>query len=148
MVIHSLGPMKVVGLPLRTTNKDNHAMEDIKKLWEVFFASSLGNKIKGKISDEIFALYYDYESDFQGAYSYLLGYLVDADAPVPEGCVVKEIPAANYSFFAARGKLPETCIQLWETIWNSPIPRAYTCDIEMYAMKSATDADLKIYIAV
>lgn len=148
MVIHSLGPMKVVGFPLRTTNKNDQAANDIKKHWEVFFTASLGNKIKDKISDEIIALYYDYESDYTGAYSYLLGYLVPAHAEAPFGCITKEIPSANYMLFSAEGKLPDTCIKLWETIWERELPRTYTCDIEMYKMLSPIDAQIKIYIAI
>ncbi len=40
--------------------------------------------------------------------------------------------------------------KMWEEIWNSDTPRAYTYDFEVYGPKSQNplDAEVEIYIAV
>ena len=48
---------KIIGIAIRTTNKDNQAQQDLGKLWGQFFAENILNKIHKKVSNEILVIY-------------------------------------------------------------------------------------------
>ena len=57
---------KTIGITVRTTNKDNHAAQDIGSLWARFMSENLRDMIPHKINDNIYLIYSDYESNYQG----------------------------------------------------------------------------------
>src|SRR5215213_3050663 len=103
----------LIGLAVRTTNENNQAMKDIGELWGRFLGENIPSKISNKVSDDKYCVYTDYESDANGPYTTLLGYKVSSLDSIPEGLTGKEIPAANYQVFTAKGKLPDIVVNTW-----------------------------------
>lgn len=62
----------IIGLAVRTTNANGQSAEDLGKLWGQFM-SEVAFKIPNAISEEIIAIYTDYESDYQGSYTAIMG---------------------------------------------------------------------------
>ncbi len=64
----------VVGISTRTTNaKEMSGKGVIAQQWDRFMKEGLLSKIPNKVDSKILAVYTDYESDANGAYSYILG---------------------------------------------------------------------------
>jgi predicted transcriptional regulator YdeE len=64
---------KIIGISTETTNQAGKAAADLGQLWARFFAENIPNQIQNKISGEIYAIYTDYESDFTGKYTKIIG---------------------------------------------------------------------------
>ena len=95
-----------------------------------------------------YAVYSGYESDFNGAYDYLMGNAAQAGATPPEGMKKIELPAAKYLVFPSAGVGAPEVIATWGRVWkyfsgSAKWQRAYTADFEKY-----TPDGMKIYIAV
>jgi predicted transcriptional regulator YdeE len=69
---------KIVGISVQTTNQDGKAAVDLGNLWGKFFAENISSKIKNKISNDIYSIYTDYESDFTGKYTTIIGFKADS----------------------------------------------------------------------
>lgn len=134
----SLDNLTVVGISVRTTNANGQAQKDISTLWESFFSNNIIASIPNKISDDIYCLYTDYESDYQGAYTTVLGCVVSSasDISVTEW-TIKEIPTGKYYKYVSQGKLPECVGATWMQIWeSSDIDRKYSVDFDVYGKES------------
>lgn len=108
-------------------------------------------RIPNKISDEVVALYCDYESDYTAPYSLVIGCPVSSIDAIPEGLVAKTIPASSYAVFRTVGEYPESLIETWGNIWKlSELERTYTGDFELYGDKflSGSPKELEVYIAI
>jgi predicted transcriptional regulator YdeE len=145
-----LDAFTIIGISVRTTNKDGQSANDIGQLWQQFIGENLVARIPGKLSSEIYCIYTDYESDFTGAYTTYIGCRVDPAAAVPEGFVRKDIPQANYQRIESRGKLPDCVAESWMAIWQSEIDRAYLADFDVYGegCKDPQNAMVEIYLSV
>jgi len=98
-----------------------------------FLQQNATAKIKNRsLPPTIYAVYSDYESDWRGEYSYLLGCGVTRATPVPDGMEVRKIPAQTYVIFTAKGRMPEEVLAAWSQVWLSDLPRTYTFDFEVY----------------
>jgi predicted transcriptional regulator YdeE len=117
-----------------------------------FFAEQIGAKIPEKVSEEIYSIYTDYESDYTGEYTCLIGYQVDSISNVVEGLVAREFAGGRYRKFEAKGKMPEAVVQTWQEIWakDAELQRKYTADFEVYSSKSqqGDHSIVDIFIAV
>lgn len=144
--------MTIVGIECRTSNSPNAAPIDIPKLWGRFFNENVPGKVPHKNSDDIIALYCDYESDYTGPYTLIIGCPVSHIENLPEGQVSKEIPDAKYQEFLSVGEHPQALIQTWQDIWsNQKLQRTYTGDFEVYDNKFFSDTlpkEVRVYIAV
>src|SRR5579862_3952346 len=90
----------VIGISARTTNADETSGKGvIGQQWARFMKEDLLSKIPNKADSNILAVYTDYESDANGAYSFLLGAKVNSAGNVPAGTVAKGIPAGRYAVF-------------------------------------------------
>jgi len=141
--------INLVGISVHTSYKDS--MQDIPKLWEEFNKEGLSNSILGKESEDVYAVYYDYESDFKGSYHFFIGYIVDKNNNVEAPLQRLEIPEQRYSVFPVRGDFPKCLIDTWESIWESNIDRKYTFDFEKYAENSNLDdsnPELDVFISI
>ena len=139
---------KIVGISIRTNNQK--AANDLGKLWSKFIGENTTKKIPNKVSQDIYSIYTDYESDHTGDYTNIIGYRVSSLENVAAGLVSKEIPMSDYQKFTAKVKFP-TCVQAtWGEIWNSEIKRSYVADFEVYGDKSMnmTNAEVDIFISV
>lgn len=142
--------MTLVGIQLahKTTNENNQSMQDIGALWQAFQSDKIAEKIKHKSSDELYAVYYDYEGDHTKPFSYFIGFPVDK-VVLEEGLSSLTIPAANYEVFLAKGKMPDCIAMTWRLIWSSKINRSYNYDFEVYGKRSEdwSNAEVEIYIS-
>lgn len=139
---------KIVGISIRTNNQK--ASNDLGKLWSKFIGENTTKKIPNKVSDDIYSIYTDYESDHNGDYTNIIGYQVSSLENIAAGLVSKEIPTSEYQKFTAKGKFPNCVQATWGEIWNSEIERSYVADFEVYGDKSMnmTDAEVDIFISV
>ena len=142
---------KIIGVSIRTTNEGGKSSHDLGKLWERFYQENVSSKITGKMNEEIYSVYTDYESDYKGSYTTIIGCKVNSLNNIPEGMTGKEIEGGNYKVFTAKGKIPDAVVNQWMEIWkDSELKRAYTSDFEVYGEKSQNpeNAEVDIYIAV
>jgi predicted transcriptional regulator YdeE len=108
-------------------------MKDIPAIWSDFLQQNAAAKIRNRAHPPaMYAVYSDYESDWRGEYSYLIGCGVTRAATVPEGMEVRQIPAQSYAVFTAKGRMPDEVLAVWSTVWLSSLPRTYTFDFEVY----------------
>jgi predicted transcriptional regulator YdeE len=139
---------QIIGISIRTNNQK--AANDLGKLWSKFIGENTANKIPNKISEDIYSIYTDYESDHNGDYTTIIGCKVDSLENISEGLIGKEIPTNDYQQFTAKGKFPECVQNTWGEIWNSGIERSYVADFEVYGEKymNMADAEVDIFISV
>ncbi len=102
--------------------------------------------IHNRADGRIVALYTDYESDKDGAYTYVLGAKVTSAKDIPAGMVSKEIRSGTYAMFTAEGgPPPQMVVNLWKRIWSlekpGPLRRAYKTDFEVYGRPGRSDTD-------
>ncbi|CAN5591812.1 hypothetical protein BH10BAC3_BH10BAC3_31200 [soil metagenome] len=139
-----------VALPFKTSNENGRANIDCGSLWQKFEAGNYADKIPGKLTDDIFAVYHDYEGDYTKPYAYFIGCKVKDYTAVPAGLDSLIIAPGNYQPFIAKGKMPDCIADAWQRIWQSNINRAYKTDYEIYTEKSRdwNDAEVDIYVSV
>lgn len=144
--IHLIG----LALPSKTTNENDQSMKDGGELWTRFEKEEIASKIPNKLSDEIIAVYFDYEGDHTQPFSYFIGCKVEEGTHVPDDMDSLTIPAGKYQKITAKGEMPDCMIQTWRTIWKSDIPRTYNVDFEVYDERSEdwSDAEVDIYLSV
>lgn len=138
----------IIGIKCRTSNAPEAGPHDIPKHWGKFYNDNIIAKIPNKTSNEVIALYCDYEGDYTQPYSLIIGCPVNSIDEIPEGMVAKIIPAGSYAEFRAVGKHPDSLIGTWGTIWQTDLPRTYTGDYEVYGDKFlGSPQEVEVYIA-
>jgi predicted transcriptional regulator YdeE len=138
------GEFYIIGIAVRTSNKDGRAQKDIGSLWARFMSDGIMERIPGRESADIYCVYTDYESDFNGEYTTVLGCRVSPGEMIPEGMSGKIIPASRYHVYSSSGEMPKALMETWNLIWRSDIERLYTADFDLYGW----DAVVKTYISV
>lgn len=150
--IVSIEGFKLVGLKLahKTSNENGQSGIDCGSLWTQFEVGEYVTRIPIKLSDDIIAVYYDYEGDYTKPFSYFIGCKVKDSIEIPEDMDSLTIPSGRYNKFIAEGKMPDCVANVWKGIWSSDIDRAYICDFEVYgeASKDWQDAKLEIFVSV
>jgi predicted transcriptional regulator YdeE len=150
---------QVVGIDASTNNqKESGPDAIIGKLWQQFLSEGLLNKIPDRVDQSIIAVYTDYATDADGQYTFILGAKIRPipDPTLPEGMVVKTVPAGRYGVFTTdRGPVAKVVVQTWKQIWSyykSPAngQRAYRADFEVYDQRAAdpNNAQVEIYIGL
>ncbi|NIA02561.1 MAG: AraC family transcriptional regulator [Nitrospirae bacterium] len=140
--------MMVIGIEARTSNGSGAAAADIPKLWEAFYAKGVLSKIPNKVSDEVIALYCDYEGGYSQPYAFVIGCAVSSLDEVPEGLVAKTIPASTFAVFHVSGEFPKSLVETWGTIWQSSLQRTYVGDYEVYGKEFSTEAVKEVDVLV
>ncbi len=128
--IESLPRFVLVGRTCRASNADP---APIGALWGAFFGGGGAAQIPGRVNDDLYSLYYEYEGDHTQPYTMLLGCRVADDVDVddlPEGLVATTVPAARYAVHDVSGPQPDTLIQAWQQIWEAPLDRTYSGDFD------------------
>lgn len=144
--------LKIVGLSARARNKIGEPNIEIMNLWAKFMTKNISEQIKNKVSHNIYSIYTDYESNFMGEYTVLLGFTVEDLNDVPPDLVGREFPEAQFKVIPAQGAMPDAVIQTWIDIWNkdSTLNRAYSYDFELYTENSqkGDQSIVDIYLSV
>jgi len=135
------GAFLVAGLRTRTTNRIEAVpeMAKISPLWRKFYADKVSDQIPFRLpgSDEIVAVYFDYESDYRGQYSFIVGHKVSSLDNAPEGMGGVIVRGGRYLRFPVEGPMPAALVEAWKAIWQffdlSPeYERAYATDFEIH----------------
>ena len=144
--------LKIIGLVTQSSNNDGQAIEDLGKLWAQFFGDNIINKIPNAISSNIYSVYTDYETDFRGKYTTIIGLEVSTLDEIPEGLIGREFQPQIFKKYIAKGELHEAVGKTWAEIWNDDeiLNRTYIYDYELYTEKAQNpaDAEIEIYIGV
>ena len=141
----------VVGITVRTTNENQQAAKDIPALWQKFMMENIIEKIPYKVNGNIFALYTNYEGDHMKPYDLVIGCQVENTTDIPEGMQLINIPEQRYYEKPVKGKLDDgiAITNAWFEIWQTPIERTYTVDMEFYKEgENPNDGEAKILVAV
>jgi predicted transcriptional regulator YdeE len=139
----------IIGISVRTNN--NVGGKDIGNLWGKFMGEGIFEKIPNKTSYDVYGIYTDYESDYTGDYTAIVGCEVSSLTEIPEGMVGIKVRASNYKIFTVKGKMPECVYEKWTEIWgNKELERTYVTDFEVYGAKSQNpmDAEIEIFLSV
>jgi predicted transcriptional regulator YdeE len=141
---------KVIGISVRTTNQNGQSQNDIGNLWSKFMGQNLIELIPNKNSNDIYCIYTNYESDFNGLYTTILGCKVNSFDNIPEGFISWTIPKTKYQVYKSTGKLPDSVVKTWTNIWQSDISRKYVADFEVYGQKSQNpeNAEVDTYVSI
>jgi predicted transcriptional regulator YdeE len=123
----------IMGVQRRTSNADGRSITDIPACWRDYLSQNMAKKIPNRAkTPAMFAVYSDYESDWTGEYSYMIGSEVTKADRIPVGLAVVRIPAQTYAVFTAVGLMPDAILGVWMSIWGTRLPRSYTFDFEQY----------------
>lgn len=147
----------VIGIAERTTNAREMSGEGvIGKQWGRFMQESLLAQIPNKADTSIIAVITDYASDKDGEYTHLIGARVTSIADVPEGMVVKKVPAGKYAIFTSeKGPVAQVVVGTWQKIWAQPKSapggnRAYKADYEVYDERAGDpqNAQMDVHVGI
>ena len=147
----------VIGIAERTTNVREMSGEGvIGKQWGRFMQESLLAQIPNKADTSIIAVITDYASDKDGEYTHLIGARVTSTADVPEGMVVKKVPAGKYAIFTSeKGPVAQVVVGTWQKIWAQPKSapggnRAYKADYEVYDERAMDpqNAQMDVHVGI
>ena len=140
----------IVGIKIKTTNKDGKAMQDIGMTWQKLFANGIYEKISNKVNSKTMGLYTEYEGDYTKPYTFIAGAEVSKEVQIGEELESIIIPKGKYAKFIITGDVQNSVGQAWQEIWNMDLKRKYTCDFEEYQNNSEDmlKQEIHIYIAL
>jgi predicted transcriptional regulator YdeE len=144
-------PFQLIGIAVRTTNKNEQAAGEIAELWGRFLSEKLVGKIPNKVDDTIYSLYTDYQGDHTRPYTAILGCKVTSLDEIPEGMTGRSFSGGTYLKLSAKGDLRDGIIvKKWTDIWGMDLDRAYTADFEVFGLRAQNpqDAEVDFLIAV
>ncbi len=127
---------EIYGVKIRTKNEDEMGGEGkIPALWSKF----MGELYDGK--SEIYSVYYNYESDFNGHYDNFIG-----TRSRQKGDENLDIQSGKYALFSFANE-PQNVAKFWGEIWryfeSSELKRTYKTDFEKYLKDK-----IEIYISI
>ena len=141
----------VIGISVRITNENRQSAKDIEALWEKFWGEEIQKQIPSKVNDDIYAVYTDYETDFNGPYTLVIGLPVSSLENIPKDFVGISIEKDVYEEFVSKGKMPEAVLKTWMGIWqNKDLKRTYNADFTIHGKKyyDGENAEVKTFISV
>lgn len=137
----------IAGLAIRTANDDPQMPTAIGDVWQKFFQEGVYQAIE-KTAPAPLGLYTDYENDEKGAYTLLVGCQTDRIERLPEGTVVKTIPAGRYAEFTLSSADTSAVAEFWQELWKTDLPRSFQADYEEYPDPTEANGKIKIYIGL
>ncbi len=143
---------KLFGLKLnrKTKNENGQSGIDCGELWQYFEENKIAEIIPNKTSDALYAVYYDYENDENGLFSYFIGCKVDENTEKPENLDELIIPEQKYHKETAKGQMTGCISDTWTRIWKSNLNRKFGFDFEVYDERSFdwNNAEIDIYLSI
>ena len=145
-----LDEFNIIGISVRTSNSEGKSQKDIGELFGAFFGNNLIEQIPNKENNDVYCLYTEYESDFMGMYTTVIGCRVASLENIPAGFTGVTIPKSKYLVYKSAGKLPECVGMTWGQIWESDLNRKYTADFDVYGEKAQNleNAEVETYVSV
>lgn len=138
--------IQVIGIELRTTNEE--AMQTIPGHWQRFTDERVADKVPGKQSDEIYAVYTNFQNagrNNQGLYSLVLGVPVQASTPVPAGMLRVVLPATRRAVFPVEPGRADLVGAKWQEIWaRDDLAKTFIAEAERYQ----ADGRIEILIGI
>ncbi|TGL45040.1 GyrI-like domain-containing protein [Leptospira perdikensis] len=137
----------VMGLRIRTSNAPGDADIQIPAVYSRFYKEDIPKQMELlRKFDPLFAVYFNYASDENGAYDFLLGYSVDPKTKLLPGMEMVSVGTQNGRYFHIEPGAPEEVVpKFWAEIWNHPeIPkiRTYQMDWEEYS-----EAGIRVFLS-
>ncbi|MEP6583556.1 MAG: effector binding domain-containing protein [Ginsengibacter sp.] len=146
-----ISSFRLVGLRLekKTTNENGQSSVACGSLWKKFEEENIAQKIPNKLTDEVYAVYFDYEGDYTQPFSYFIGCKVIVETETSPNLDTIVVPEDTYKKIVAKGSMPACLTNSWKEIWNSQIERAYHYDFEIYDERSKnwSDAEVDIFVS-
>lgn len=136
--MEQMDAFKVVGVEQRF--QMDTSLQEVPKFWNSFFKQGLHTKVT-----PMFGISFDVDKD--GMFPYLIGELLQPGKKVPEGMVVRELPALLWARFACTGPMPGAMQSLTKEIYSEWLPTNGTyevaeyVEIEMYTEGDVTSKD-------
>jgi predicted transcriptional regulator YdeE len=145
-----LKEFKIIGISVRTSNTNNQALKDIGELFGKFMGQNISEMIPNKLTDDIYCVYTEYESDFNGPYTTIIGCKVSSLNDIPAGFIGRTIPESRYQVYKSTGKLSISLGKTWEDIWSSELNRKYAVDFDIYGEKAKDfeNGEVETYVSV
>ncbi len=148
-----ISQFNIIGIAVRTTNANGQSGIDIEALWDKFWKGEIHRQIPNKVDNDIYAVYTDYETDYTGAYTTIIGASVSSLEQIPDGFVGISIEANQYENFISKGKMPEAIFNTWIEIWEDEAlhsRRAYHADFTIHGEKYylGDQAEVSTFISV
>ena len=102
-------------------------------MWGRFYSEAIASKIPNKIDETIYAIYTDYESDYTGRYTAIIGVRVNELNEIPIGMVGRAFGGGTYKRFIAEGEMTHAIGKQWRYIWENDkkLNRKYTADFKV-----------------
>ena len=139
--------MKLVGTTQRASNQDQSGIVSGIETFDALKA-----QIKNAVNPgRVFAVYTEYESDFNGEYSYFFGEEVSSFDEIPSGLAKLVIPEQQYmKFTCGPGNRTQIVSEMWQKIWKEQDGRSYIADFEIYddRAQDPENAIVDIYVGV
>ena len=133
--------MTVLGIYARAENANP---EKIGDLWRRFHALGGAGAIESRLNDAVYCVYCEYETDLAGAFTVLIGCQVDMDAGVPDEMKKIEIAGGKFAVFEVVGEVPQSILDAWSEIWQTPLNRRYEADYDRYG----ADGNVTVHVGV
>lgn len=147
-----LSGFNLMGISIRTSNAEGQAAKDLGALWQHFFAEDISSRVPNPISQEMFAVYTAYESDYRGPYTAFIGLKVDEIDELPEGLESLQITGGKFLQLEATGDPRTSIAKAWVDIWarEDSVKRRYAADFEVYGEKSNQNKDsiVEIFLSI
>lgn len=143
-------PVTVAGITTHTGNQAPDVMEKVGKMWQDFMMpGGKCQQLPHKQGDLCYGVYYNYTWDDM-EYDALAAWGVDPDAELPAEFVKLQIPGGKYARFSFHGNATQDTGSFWQEVWNTPLPRAYSHDFEVYLTEPGQEehAQIDIYVAL
>ena len=144
-------PFKIMGIQIHTSNQDGQSAKDMGELWGRFIAENIISQIQHPAGNEVYVIYTDYESDYRGKYTAIIGLKVKIIENVPDELVAIEVKGGSYTKIMVSGLMPDAIMNTWMKIWDADkeLQRKYTADFEVYGpeFQNGSESEMEIYIA-
>jgi predicted transcriptional regulator YdeE len=133
--VHQANGFVVLGISVRASNETASRIGD---LWHNFHAMGGVQSIKERLNDSVYSVYCEYESDYTGEFTVVIGCAIPAGAAVPEGMRTIEIAAGRFAVIPITGELPQGVFDAWAEVWKTPLARLYQADFDRYGADGVT----------
>ncbi len=138
----------VAGIEARTNNYSPDMGMVIGGLWNRFYQEGVYESIPNKVTNKSMGIYTDYAGNEKDDYTVCVACEVAKGTAIPDGMVLRTIPAGNYAKFIVKGDMQKAVAKFWQELWKMDLPRAYQYDFEEYQDSSMEECEIHIYISL